>query len=202
MDRTVEGPRPFVHRRIKVRMRDRDRLQATKTLDHTDRRCIERSNAIPQNIAAFRAHEQCALADGKAGADSDQTGVVFMEAIHVVLRQGLKRGPGLSAWRHVLALLLANGAFAGRLRTVRILGTACGADVEGHECPLAIVMVTRRLTFDAFSFCKAAMQAMRLRRAGGVATFKQFNVRGLCLVQSKIFVISISNATDSRGTQK
>jgi hypothetical protein len=70
-------------------------------------------------------------------------------------------------------------------------------------------MVTRRLTFDAFSFCKAAMQAMRLRRAGGVATFKQavnateqFNVTGLCLVQSKIFVISISNATDSRGTQK
>jgi hypothetical protein len=132
-----------------------------------------------------------------------------MEAIHVVLRQGLKRGPGLSAWRHVLALLLANGAFAGRLRAVRILGTACGADVEGHECPLAIVMVTRRLTFNAFSFCKAAMQAMRLRRAGGVATFKQavnateqFNVRGLCLVQSKIFAISISNATDSRGTQK
>jgi len=72
---------------------------------------------------------------------------------------------------------------------------------------LAVVMVT--LTLDAFSFCKAAMQAMRPRRAGGVATFKQainateqFNVRGLCLVQSKIFVISVSNATDSRGTQK
>jgi hypothetical protein len=68
-------------------------------------------------------------------------------------------------------------------------------------------MVT--LMLDAFSLCKAAMQAMRARRTGGVATFKQavnateqFNVRGLCLVQSNIFVISVSDATDSRGTQK
>jgi len=62
---------------------------------------------------------------------------------------------------------------------------------------------------DAFSFCKAAMQAMRTTRAGGIAIFKQavnateqFNVRELRLVQSKIFVISVANASDSRGNQK
>jgi hypothetical protein len=65
------------------------------------------------------------------------------------------------------------------------------------------------VALDAFSFCKAAMQAMRPMRAGGGAIFKQavngteqFNVRALCLVQSKIFVISVSNETDSRGNQK
>lgn len=64
------------------------------------------------------------------------------------------------------------------------------------------------VALDAFAFCKAAMQAIRPMRAGGGAIFKQavnateqFNVRTLCLVQSKIFVISISNATDSRGNQ-
>ena len=142
MDRAIEGLRPFVHCRVEMRVRDRDRLQAAKALDHAHGRRIERGDAVPQNVAAFRAHEQCALADGKAGADSDQSGVVFMEAVHVALRQGLKRGPGLSARRHVLPLLFANGAFGGRLRALRILRAARGADVEGHECPLAIVMVT------------------------------------------------------------
>jgi hypothetical protein len=53
------------------------------------------------------------------------------------------------------------------------------------------------------------MQVVRTTRAGGAAIFQQavnateqFNVRDLCLVQSKIFVISIANATDSRGNQK
>jgi hypothetical protein len=62
---------------------------------------------------------------------------------------------------------------------------------------------------DAFSFCKAAMQVMRTTRAGGAAIFKQavnateqFNVRELRLVQRKIFVISVANASDSRGNQK
>ena len=46
-------------------------------------------------------------------------------------------------------------------------------------------------------------------QVGGIAIFQQavnateqFNVRNLCLVQSKIFVISRLNATDSRGNQK
>jgi hypothetical protein len=70
-------------------------------------------------------------------------------------------------------------------------------------------MVKRLLTLDAFSFCKAAMQAVRPMRAGSIAILKQavnateqFNVRRLCLVQSKIFVISVSNTRDSRGTPK
>jgi len=70
-------------------------------------------------------------------------------------------------------------------------------------------MVTRRHAFDAFSFCNAAMQVVTPTQVGGIAIFQQavnaaeqFNVRNLCLVQSKIFVISGLNATDSRGNQK
>lgn len=95
----------------------------------------------PENIAAFRAHQQRPLTDGEARADADQTGVVFVEAIHVALRQGLERRPGLSARRHVLSFLFANGAFGGRLRALRILCATRGADVERHVCPLAIVTV-------------------------------------------------------------
>jgi hypothetical protein len=58
-------------------------------------------------------------------------------------------------------------------------------------------MVARTFALDAFSFCKAAMQAVRPLPVVGSAIFQeavngteQFNVRNLCLVQSKIFVIS------------
>ena len=74
-----------------------------------------------------------------------------------------------------------------------------GADVEGHECPLAIVMRgADGARLDAFSFCNAAMQVVEPMQVSGVAIFQQpvnaaeqFNVRNLCLVQSKIFVISL-----------
>jgi hypothetical protein len=53
------------------------------------------------------------------------------------------------------------------------------------------------------------MQVVTPTQVGGIAIFQQavnateqFNVRNLCLVQSKIFVISRLNATDSRGNQK
>jgi hypothetical protein len=52
------------------------------------------------------------------------------------------------------------------------------------------------------------MQVVTPAQVGGIAIFQQavnateqFNVRNLCLVQSKIFVISGLNATDSRGNQ-
>ena len=57
MDRTVEDARPLVHRRIEVRVRDRDRLQAPEAFDHAHGRRIERGDAIPQDVAALRAHE-------------------------------------------------------------------------------------------------------------------------------------------------
>ena len=52
-----------------MRMRDRDRLDAAEALDHGHGRGIERGDAIPQHIAAGRAHQQRALADGEAGCE-------------------------------------------------------------------------------------------------------------------------------------
>ena len=81
-----------------------------------DGRGVERGDAVPQDIAAFGAHQQRALADGESRrADTDDAGVVFVEAVHVALRERRKRGPALPARRDILPLFLADHALRGRL---------------------------------------------------------------------------------------
>jgi hypothetical protein len=48
-----------------MRMRDRDGFDPAETCDHVDGRGIERSDAIPQHVAARRANQQRALANGE-----------------------------------------------------------------------------------------------------------------------------------------
>lgn len=61
MDRTPERARPFHHCRIKMRMRDRDRVQATQAFYCGNRRSIERGDAIPKHVALFGAQQQLLL---------------------------------------------------------------------------------------------------------------------------------------------
>src|SRR5207342_2879704 len=132
MDRAAESLRPFIHRRVEMRVRDRDRFQAPEALDETHCRGIERRNAVPEQVAALRLHQQRALPDGETSADTDDAGIVFVERVHVALLKRRQRRPGLAARRHVLPLLLADWALGGRLRAFRILRAAGGADEERH----------------------------------------------------------------------
>src|SRR5262245_62301782 len=132
MDRAAKGLRPFIHRRIKMRMRNRDRLQTAEALDETHGRVVERCNAVPQQVAPFRLHQNCALSDGETCTDAYDAFVVFVERVHMALLKPGQRRPGLPAGRDVLPLLLADDALGGWLRAFRKLRAAGGTDVKGH----------------------------------------------------------------------
>ena len=53
-----ERTRPFHPSSCKNGVRDSNGIDAAETFDHRHSRVIERSDAIPQDIAVVRAHEQ------------------------------------------------------------------------------------------------------------------------------------------------
>src|SRR5262249_32677648 len=50
MDRTIKGLRPLIHRRIEMRVRNRDCFQAAETFNHANGRRIERGDTVPQYV--------------------------------------------------------------------------------------------------------------------------------------------------------
>src|SRR5215472_8451863 len=60
-----ERAAPFHHRRVEVRMRDSDSLQATEAVNQGNGRRIQHRNAVPQNISIGCANNQRTLADRK-----------------------------------------------------------------------------------------------------------------------------------------
>ena len=97
-------------------------------------RAVEIGDAVPQNVAAGRAHQQRALADAEMrhGADAEQVRLVEVKAIVVARPHRIERGPGLSGRRDVLAFLGADRAGCGRLVGGRVLRSAGGADEGRH----------------------------------------------------------------------
>src|SRR5215831_19814844 len=107
-----ERPRPFHHGRVKMRMRDRDSVYPAEPFDHRSGRVIERGDAVPEDIAVFRADQKRALPNGKGRgcADADDSVFVFAERIGMTLLERFERGPCLAARRYILPFLLANHA--------------------------------------------------------------------------------------------
>src|SRR6476469_4655387 len=60
---TVEGPAPFNHRRVKVRVTNRDCTQTAESIDQLRHSLIHQADAVPEHITARRANEERALAD-------------------------------------------------------------------------------------------------------------------------------------------
>ena len=125
---------PFHHRRIEMRMRDRDGIDATESFDHRHGRVIKRGDAIPQDIAVFRACEQRALANGECRnrTDADNAFFVFAECIGMALPQRVKRGPRLPSRGNILPLFFTDHAMNWWLLALGMLRAAGGANVEGH----------------------------------------------------------------------
>ncbi len=138
MNRHIECLGPVVHGRVEMRVRDRHRLHAAERLDERDRRVIEHRDAIPQHIPVRRAHQDRALADGKARLrrDADNSRFVLVPAVHMGDRELVLRGPALTRRRHVLPLVVADRAIRRRLVGGRILRSAGRAD-EGVHVPLS-----------------------------------------------------------------
>ena len=87
----AEGAAPLHHRRVEVRMRDGDRLEAAEALDQGHGGVIQQRDAVPQDVAVRRADEQRALADGECRlrADADQARLVLAPGIEVAGRSAV-----------------------------------------------------------------------------------------------------------------
>src|SRR3979409_1878480 len=62
---------PVGHRAIKMRMRNRDRLEAAERPDVFDRLCGRQGNAIPEHAAIGLTNQQRALPDRKTRLDAN-----------------------------------------------------------------------------------------------------------------------------------
>src|SRR3546814_14939334 len=90
---------------------------------------IDQRDAVPQQVAARRTHQQRALADREAwlGADAEPAFGLRFDAVAMRVAQRFERGPLLPAAADVLAIVLADRATVRLARTVRELRAAGGA---------------------------------------------------------------------------
>ncbi len=104
------------------------------SFDHRHGRITNHSDAVPKDIAVFRANEQHALANGECRnrTDADNAFFVFAECIGMALPQGVKRGPRLPSRGNILPLFFTDHATSWRLLALGVLRAAGGANVEGQ----------------------------------------------------------------------
>src|SRR3569833_69430 len=65
INRAVEFGGPFIHVAVKVRVRKGDGFQSAFAVDELLSCIVQQRDTIPQNIAARRQQQKCALTDGK-----------------------------------------------------------------------------------------------------------------------------------------
>jgi hypothetical protein len=131
----AEGAAPFHHRGVVMRVGDRDAGKPAEPLHDLDGGGIDERDAVPQDIAFGRAHDERALADGKFRhrPDPDQAGLVLLIAIEVPARERIEGGPPLATGRNELTLVLTDRAGARRRIRRRKLAAASLADEGGHH---------------------------------------------------------------------
>src|SRR5438874_365252 len=73
----TESLAPLDHRAVEVRMREGDGGDSPASADRGYRVVVDVSDAVPENVAARRSHEQRALPDAerRGDADSDESGL-------------------------------------------------------------------------------------------------------------------------------
>ena len=71
-DRAAEFPAPFHHGRVVVRVGQRDARQPAQRPDQRDRRRIQQGDAVPEDIARRRPHQQRPLVDPDRRDAADQ----------------------------------------------------------------------------------------------------------------------------------
>jgi len=71
-DRSIaQSPAPRDHRRVIMRMRYCDGLEATQLRDAITNCVVDQRYAIPEDVSRRRTDKQCALADRKAGLNAN-----------------------------------------------------------------------------------------------------------------------------------
>src|SRR5438552_1258306 len=130
----AENPTPFHDRRMKMWMRDGDRLETTLCLQRRNSLVCDERDAIPKHIAARRLDQQCALSDGETGLDADGQNTIFVLHHHLMVSAELCHGrPGLTSPSDILPLVFADGTSRGFLVARRELHAALPAHEMRHE---------------------------------------------------------------------
>src|SRR5438128_3702919 len=131
----VETLGPFGHRRVEMRMRNGDGVDAPARVHFRDRFVVQQRNAIPEEISAGRLQEQCALTDGKFrfGADPEKLRRFVFEAVMMIYRQLFERRPLLTSVTNELPLIFADGAGGRRLFSLIKLCSTLDADDVFHR---------------------------------------------------------------------
>src|SRR2546427_5667563 len=133
--RVAEGLAPLDADAVKMRMRHRDAAQSTSVANGGDPGVVDKSQAVPEDVAFGGLYQQCPLADPNRWirADPGQPGFELADVGAAALRLELRKGyPALSTRRDVLTLVLADRAVRWWLRAGGVLHAAGAANVGGH----------------------------------------------------------------------
>jgi hypothetical protein len=126
---------PFDHRRVEMRMRNRDGADAAACVYFGDCFVVQQRNAIPEQISPGRLEKQSALADCKFRfcADSEKPRRFIFDAVAMINREPFERRPFLTGVTHELPFIFANRTARRRFRSVIKLRPALHADKIFHR---------------------------------------------------------------------
>src|SRR4030095_14759579 len=108
---------PFKHRRVEMRMRNRDGADAAACAYLGECFVVQQRDAIPEQISSGRLQKQSALTYRKFrfGADSQKPRRFLFETIMVVSRKAFERRPFLAGVTDELPFIFANWAVRRRV---------------------------------------------------------------------------------------
>src|SRR5581483_6396688 len=102
---------PFDHRRVVMRMRDRDRRDSTQLAYPLNSRVVNQRDAVPKHAP----RQQASLADRKLRLRVDREDAIrqVFDSVEMPAAHVFKRGPLLAVEPDVLAEVFANGTPSG-----------------------------------------------------------------------------------------
>ena len=126
---------PFDHRRVEMRMRNRDGADAAACVYLGDCFVIQQRDAIPEQISSRRLEKQSALAYRKFrfGADSEKQRRFIFDAVVMISRKPFERRPFLAGVTDELPFIFANWTARRRFRRLSKLRPALHADKVFHR---------------------------------------------------------------------
>ena len=163
----AEGPAPFHHRRVIVRVRDRDLGNPAQFLHPRDRRVVDQPDAIPQNVPPRRLDQERALADAelRLGVDRVEPGLFLLDDVLVRRPEVLERRPLLAVGIDVLPLVLADRAMRRGPRRLGELRPAGDAEIGRARADSSTAPVSGCVAESATSVAAEVEQSfMNVRR--------------------------------------
>ncbi len=111
IDTSVESFRPLNHRRVEMRVRNRDDTNSTDASNQVHRDVIKVRNAVPQDVAFLCANQLRVLPNSefRHSLNAPQIGFVLIERVSISMSLHIReRRPPLAFASNILPLVLAN----------------------------------------------------------------------------------------------